>query len=61
MGVIGTRRTKGLDIFGKFLLGWFVFSMLMYFWSGVFTEVEHITISLRWFVLVGHSRHYPCV
>jgi hypothetical protein len=46
--VTGTRVIKGLDIFGKLLLGWFVFSTLIYFWSGrFFTELEHILISAR--------------
>jgi len=46
--VRGTRPRKGLDIFGKLLLGWFVFSTLIYFWSGgFFTELEQILISGR--------------
>jgi hypothetical protein len=46
--VPGTRIRKGLDILGKLLLAWFVFSTLIYFWSGrFFTEVEQITISVR--------------
>jgi hypothetical protein len=48
MTAIGTRTRKGLAIFEKLLLGWFVFSTLIYFWSGrLSTELENIPMSLR--------------
>jgi hypothetical protein len=58
MTVIGTRFRKTLDIFGKFLLGWFVFSTLLYFWSGgFFTELENIPMSVStgsyWWAIHG--------
>ncbi len=58
MRVTGTRITKGLDIVGKLLLGWFVFSTFIYIWSGrFFTELENIPMSLRagsyWWAIHG--------
>ncbi len=35
---------RALDLFGKFLLGWFVLETLLYYWSGrFFTELDDVS------------------